>query len=264
MYRVFMRWDVDDHLETVLDGVREAHIRVVAGEVRVAAGDCPSHLLVERLGGAPLIVEVTDGMVEIEHGTEGRWPQGSTPQAFVRLTVPASADVAVTTASASVLLAGMVGETSIRTASGDVVLERTGGNVRARTASGDIAGRQATATLRCETVSGDLTLASGAPPAISAKTVSGAVLLDVTLQPAGEYELASVSGDVALRLDDDAGARVDARSVSGRLDSAFQQLHPERRSPVGRSLCGQVGAGDADLSVRTVSGDIALLRALPA
>lgn len=261
-----MRWDVDDRLETVLDGVREAHIRVVAGEVRVAAGDCPSHLLVERVDGTPVVVEVIDEVLHVDHQTERCGAHRHTPTAFVRLTVPASSDLVVNTASAAVLLAGMAGETSVRTASGDVVLDRPGGRVRARTASGDIAGRQASATLRCETVSGDLTLASGTPPAVSAKTVSGSVLLDMVLQPAGEYELASVSGDVALHLPADAGAMVDVRSLSGRLDSTFDdgQLRSERIGPVGRQLRGQVGSGEADLSVRTVSGDVALLRKVPA
>ena len=67
------------------------------------------------------------------------------------------------------------------------------------------------------------------------------------------------SGDVAVRVDGEAGARVDMRSLSGSIESAFP-LHVTRRGPVGRAASGEMGAADADLTVRTLSGDIRLLR----
>ena len=94
---------------------------------------------------------------------------------------------------------------------------------------------------------------------MSARTISGALLLDIDLRPGGEYELATVSGRVALKLEDDPSVRVDVRSLSGRIDSAFD-LENTRRGPVGRRLSGAVGRGEADLTVRTVSGNVALLR----
>ena len=255
-------WTVEDRLDTLLDGVRECHVHIVGGEVAIAAGDCPSALEVERLAGEPPVVEVSDGVVEVRYDT----PPGLPPfrrAAAVGLTVPPTTDVIVVTVSAEVIVAGLVGETSLTTASGSIALDGVGGRVRVRTASGEVGVRSPMASLRCETVSGDVTVADGHSPAVSARTISGALLLDVDLRPGGEYELATVSGRVALRLEDEPSVRVDVRSLSGRIESAFE-LEGGGRGPGGRRLSGAVGRGEADLTVRTVSGNVALLRPMAA
>lgn len=252
-------WRVEDRLDTLLEGVREAHVHIVGGEVAIQAGDCPSFLEVERLEGDAPVVEIVDGVVEVRY--ERPWPGASfgNDRCLVGLSVPPGTDVVVVTASAGAVLSGLVGEVSVRTASGDVVLDRLGGRVRVRTASGEIDAREPMGSLRCETVSGELNVASGSSASISARTVSGALLFDVEPQPGGEYELTTVSGAVTMRLGADPGARVDVRSVSGRLDSAFD-LPSQTRGAGGRRMAGDIGNARADVIVRTVSGNVALVR----
>src|SRR3954447_2878463 len=254
-------WTVEDRLDTLLEGVRECHVHIVGGEVAIAAGDCPSALEVERVEGDAPIVEVTDGVVEIRYDRRMGLGMPRT-RALVGMTVPPTTDVIVVTVSADVIVAGLVGESSLTTASGDITLDGVAGRMRVRTASGEINARSPMASLRCESVSGDVTVANGRSPAVSARTVSGALMLDAELSPGGEYELATVSGPVALRLEQPS-VRVDARSLSGRIESAFDLEH-RQRGPVGRRLTGSVGGGEADLTVRTVSGNIALLRPMVA
>ena len=254
-------WTVDDRLDTLLEGVRECHVRIVGGEVTIAAGDCPSALEVERLEGDRPVVEIIDGVVEVRYDRPVSL-HGPRNRAVVGMTVPPTTDAMVVTVSAGVVVAGLAGESCVTTASGDVTLDGLAGRVRVRTASGQVDVRAPIAALRCETVSGDVTVARGRSAAVSARTVSGALLLDVDLQPGGEYELATVSGGVALRLGQPS-ARLDVQSLSGRIDSAFD-LPLTRRGPVGRRLTGKVGAGEADLTVRTVSGRVALLRPMEA
>src|SRR4051812_30632071 len=215
------RWRVDDRFELLLEGVREAHVHIAGGEVGIQAGDCPSFLEVERLEGDAPIVEFADGVLEVRYDQPRRGLAWTGDRAVVGLTVPPATDVVVVTASAAVAAAGLVGEGSVRTASGDLVLDRIGGRVQARTASGQIDAREPSGALRCDTVSGELTVARGSSPSISARSVSGSIVMDVAVQPGGEYEVSTVSGDVALRLGQDPGARVDIRSVSGRIDSVF-------------------------------------------
>ena len=253
------RWTVEDRLDLLLEGVREAHVHIVDGDVTIQAGDCPSSLEVERLEGDPLLVEVADGVVEVRYERPVPalgWP---TNRAVVGLTVPPATDVVVATASADVLLTGLVGETSLRTASGDMVLDSCGGRTRIRTASGNVEARDLAAALTCRTASGDLTVAHGTTASVSAHTVSGALLLDMELRPGGEYELATVSGAVALRLGDDPAAQVDIRSVSGRINSAFDLPVGGGFGP-GRRVVAAIGEPRSDLVVRTVSGDVTLLR----
>lgn len=255
------RWVVEDRLDLLLDDVHEAHIHIVGGDVAVKAGDCPCSLEVERLEGEPLVVAMADGVVEVRYEHPIRRHGWEQDRALVGLTVPPRTDVVVVTASADVVVSGLMAEASIRSASGSVVLDRIGGRAHVRTASGDVEARDLTASLRCQTVSGDLTVAHGATPSISAHTVSGSELLDLEPQEGGEYELATVSGGVALRLGEDPRTRVDIRSLSGRIDSAFDLAsHRGERGPVGRRVVGDIGDAHADLVVRTVSGDVSLLR----
>jgi DUF4097 and DUF4098 domain-containing protein YvlB len=252
-------WTVDDSLGTVLEGVRELHVHLDAGEVAIAAGDCPSHLEIERLRGEPVLVDLADGVLDIRYERSLLSAALSRNKARVEVTVPARTDVMVRTASASVVAAGLVSETSLRTASGEVTLDRTAGRLHVRTASGDIDGREVLGSLHTETASGDLTIVAGRPEALSAKTASGRIVVDLELVPGGEYELATASGAVVVRLPDDASANVDVRTLSGRLDSAFD-LGRGHTGHVGRQLVGALGDGESDLTVRTISGRVAVLR----
>jgi hypothetical protein len=59
------------------------------------------------------------------------------------------------------------------------------------------------------------------------------------------------------------GLRVEAKTMSGSLDSAFDGVSTDRR-PGSAKMLGQVGSGDGHLMARTVSGDVTLLRRTPA
>src|SRR4051812_29082432 len=123
-------WIVDDRLTTTLDGVLETHVHVEAGEGSITAGDCPSWIDVERRSGEAPIVTVEDGVLEVRYERPWRGWSRRGNRALVSMAVPATTDVVVTSGSAPVVVAGLVGQTSVRTASGDVVLDRAGGNVR--------------------------------------------------------------------------------------------------------------------------------------
>ena len=237
-------WMVEDRLTTRLEGAREAHVHVEAGEVSVTAGDCPSSLDVERVSGDPIAVDLTDGVLQVRYDRSSRW--GCTRnRALVGLVVPAGTDVVVGSTSASVVIGGLGGDTSVRTLSGDVVLDRVGGGARVRSASGDLEAREPSGTLRYETVSGDLTVVAGSVSGLSARTVSGHVLADLEARVGGEYEVATISGRVVVRVGGDGGMRVDARSLSGRIKTGLAEHDDD---------------AVADLSVRTVSGDISVLQ----
>ena len=144
-------WTVEDRLDTILEGVRECHVHIAAGEVAIAAGDCPSALEVERLEGDPPIVEMIDGVVEVRYDP----PIGLPPRrrrALVGIAVPPTTDVIVVTASADVVVAGLVGESSLTTASGAVTLDGVGGRVRVRTASGEVDVRSARRARRSHSI----------------------------------------------------------------------------------------------------------------
>lgn len=187
----------------------------------------------------------------------------------VRLSVccPDNSQLAVRTKSADVAARGWLAEARVETASGDVALDRFGsGSVKSasgdvkvnealdelsvQTASGDVQiGR--TGPLRANLVSGDLQVAD-ATAAVNADTVSGDVALDAVVS--GDVSIRAVSGDVKVGIRRGSAVHVDASTLSGDTRSELD-LGDDPAEPGDGPL--------VDLRIKTVSGDIAVVRAAP-
>jgi hypothetical protein len=154
--------------------------------------------------------------------------------------------VAVKTASGDVELAH-VGDLSVTSASGDVRVEELQGGGRVNTVSGDAEIRGVRSSLAANTVSGDVDLGS-VDDDVSVQSVSGDQR--VRALHVGELKLTSVSGDVEVGVVPGTRLFVDASSTSGEVQSELD---------VGSEPEGD--GTEASLRVKTVSGDIALVRA---
>ena len=259
-------WEIDDHRTIELEGeVDEVRVRLLAGDVAVTAAEGPATVDVERLHGRSVQVSFEDGVLRIgyERDRDGwdTWDRLTSigrDEAAVAVTVPASVTADVNALSARLAVRGIQGRVHAKSLSGDVVLDDLQGDVDVNTASGDVDARGLTGRLRSSTVSGELTLASGRCPTLEARAVSGDRTLDLTLDRSGRYDVGTVSGDVAVRVDaDDPDLEVSVSTMSGRIDSTFP-LHKER-GPIGRRLWGRIGEGSADMRVKTLSGRVTLL-----
>jgi DUF4097 and DUF4098 domain-containing protein YvlB len=97
---------------------------------------------------------------------------------------------------------------------------------------------------------------------VRAKTTSGEVVYDGTIDAAGRYELTSHSGDVKLRVPRDASAQLTVSTWNGSIDSDFPiTLKPgEHGISVSRSkrYVFEIGGGGARISAETFSGDITI------
>ena len=160
------------------------------------------------------------------------------------VTIPGSwaGALSVGTVSADVSLPGMTAASvAVRTVSGDAAL----GAIR----SGEVSFHTTSGTLRAQGI--DTRQADLA-------SVSGDMTVDLL---AGSVRASSTSGDISLTLPADAGFRLDARAVSGRVTCAFPITVAEAQSGGGsHTLVGTVGDAGREVSIRTVSGDIALKR----
>ena len=130
--------------------------------------------------------------------------------------------------------------------------------VDVKTVSGEIEAKSIAAGLKLKTVSGDIGVADGACRWVDAKTVSGDVLLDLDLDPQGTYDVTTVSGDVGVRTTQEPSLAVDATTVSGRVVSDFGLNWDSR--PGRKHMTETIGDGGARLWVKTVSGDLRVLR----
>jgi hypothetical protein len=187
-----------------------------------------------------------------------------------RVTCPPGTDLDLSGASTDVRVDGELGEVSARTASGDLRLQAVGGSLRVKTASGDVFVGAIAGDASVVTVSGDVSV-ERVDAALNARAVSGDVTIgtvvgecgvsttsgDVELKAviSGDVRVQTVSGDVRVGIARGTRVWIDAASVSGDLES---ELGLE--DGAGAESEGSV----VPLRVKTVSGDVAVVRAAAA
>ncbi|MER6024179.1 DUF4097 family beta strand repeat-containing protein [Streptomyces anulatus] len=267
------RWTIAEPRKLAFeDPVTALHVRIVDGTVNVVGTDEPdARLEVSAIDGPPLVVTQEDGRLTVAY-EDLPWPHFlgwfdpgvRHRSAVVTLVVPAAASVEVGAIGAGAVVSGISGRTEVRGVSGDSTLVGLTGAVRGESLSGSLEAQGVTGDLRFHSVFGDLTVVDGAGASVRAESVSGAMVLDV--DPSGkptDIRLATVSGEIAIRLPHPADARVEANTASGSVSNAFEDLRV-RGQWGSKKITGTLGAGTGTLRATTVSGSIALLRRPPA
>lgn len=259
------RWSVEDTLDVELLGVEEVSIRLVGGDVVVAATDGPARLEIKGASGGPVVATIADGTLTVTHEGDGsrrgllRKLSGASAACSVTLAVPARTRASITSVSADVLVAGLCEPTTIKTVSGDMTLKDLRERTEARTVSGDIEAFGLAGDLNIATVSGDIAIVNGSCRWLQAKTVSGDFTLDLMPPHGSNYSIGTISGDVSIRFPNDPSVTIDASSMSGDMRVDFES---ERVTPLlgTRKFHGVYGAGDSQLTVKTISGDLRIVR----
>lgn len=214
-----------------------------------------------------------DVTVELEGGrgwsiSIGNWGVGSA-KVSIRISCPTGSDLECDTASADVRATGTLGDARIRTASGDLRLDRFQGSLEAKSASGDIRAEQVEGRASLNTVSGDVELRT-AMSGLGVNSVSGDVVVgevygdvsvgtvsgDLLVRAAGpgDVGLKAVSGDIVVAIRRGLRVRLDVNSVSGSVGSELDVSDAPSHSD----------GPEANLRVRTVSGDVRITRAAEA
>ena len=248
------------HEEFQVDGRHKIEVILPAGGMVFLPGE-PGRVEVEVEGrnAEELAIEQRGGRIQVR--TPNR--SGSRWNSFdVTVRTPAGADLEVSAASADVdvqvdlgslsarlasgdIRAGSIeGDAAVEAASGDVELGEVGGSLSANTAAGDVRLGRAGGRAAVHTASGDVQLGT-VLAALSSSTQSGDV--EVEDYEGGDLECNSTSGDVRIGLPSGRTLDIDLNTLSGDIRSDFS---PE----------GGEGA-TARLRVKTISGDIILLRA---
>ncbi len=153
------------------------------------------------------------------------------------IALPPQTPASVAQVKGDLLVRGVAGDLDLRTLRGDIEVEAAGGRVSANSKRGDLALRRPV---------GPLTL--------DLSTVRGDAEVEVDQFLAGTASrVATVRGDLTVRLGPRAGCRVSAHVASGEIH-AHGGLGQVQRG--GRSLLGVHASGEANLDLSTVSGDI--------
>lgn len=123
------------------------------------------------------------------------------------------------------------------------------------TVNGDVEISGVSGLVKAETVNGSLT-ASGLVGDVNLETVNGSVEAEFNRLGEGQRVTAdAVNGKILLLVPSDTSARVIAETVNGSINADDFGLEPEKGF-VGRDLSGEIGGGDARISLDTVNGSI--------
>lgn len=273
-------WRIDN------DAMIEVHN--VRGNVDVSAGESGRATLEGSLGaGSRLVVDGDAKRLELrveaaqEHGWFGN--HGPHSDSNLTLKVPSGVSVKLELVSADGRVTGIDGKSlnvesvsgkltlgsgasqvDVESVSGDVTMAASHADATSRThlqtVSGDIELTGASGRVKLETVSGRARMSGAEVQEFEAGTVSGNIEMAATrLGKHGRVQVDTMSGDVRTELPADVSARIEAESFSGRIRSDFGKVEKPEFGP-GSNLDAHVGDGDAQVSVKSFSGNVDILR----
>ncbi len=247
--------------ELPLEPGGEVEILLTSNALRLRGID-GDHVVIRTRGGESiddeLTIETSSALVRIRDGGAGEVRLGplrmrTRHPADLDIDIPRAARVSVRTLSGDVEAASIAGASRWATASGDLQLRVDGGPVSAESMSGDItvdSGVPVEVTAR--SVSGGVRLRVPELEALDASTTSGDIDVVAAMSRRGSHTMSSVSGDVQLATA--SPVRVEASTVTGDIRAAGSHRGEGGRGR--RTLV--VGDGSVSVSVSTMSGDVRL------
>ncbi len=127
------------------------------------------------------------------------------------------------------------------------------------TVNGDVEISSMSGKVKAETVNGDL-VASGLVADVDLETVNGGIDADFdSLGASQRVSAEAVNGRIVLKLPADASARLHAETVNGSIDADDFDLDIDKGF-IGRECDGQIGGGDARITLDTVNGSIRIVK----
>jgi len=173
------------------------------------------------------------------------------------------------------------GQVRAHSGAGDVELERCDEGGTAHTGSGDIEGRDlggswemhtgsgdvtidvlGTGSFQIGTGSGDIEVRGGIVERLEARTGSGDVECASALHGTA-HRLTTGAGDIQLAIANPPGARLQAITRMGSINSEFPLVMVGKQGPhsgAGSRYVGKVGEGPVEIELRTGCGDIDITR----
>jgi hypothetical protein len=237
----------------------EAHIRATFEISAASDADADRifeavQLRVNRASGE-LSVEEHEGDFSVGSVIKNLFGAGGRYELTVECEVPSAAEIELTAVSSDVDGTGLRGDQRYRTVSGDLSLSRAGGSLRLESVSGDATiSADEPLSIRSQGVSGDLNINASTLSSLRANTVSGDVELEAQLADDGDFQVETVSGDLAIGLVGDATFEIRGLStdVHSELDHRLEGQVDRRRLIVG--------SGGPRLVFNSMSGDVDVRR----
>ena len=173
--------------------------------------------------------------VKAKDKRDGIFNFGESPGAAIEITAPSNTWVELRTSNGSVEVYGMRKSGTVRTSNGKIVMQDVIGDFDISTSNGDVTIVRATGTF-------------------DVGTTNGRIEFDGELVPSGDNRMTTSNGRVEIKLRGTPSVKLDASTGNGSVTTKFPVLTTSRGDE--RHLVGTIGAGDAELHVRTSNGSV--------
>lgn len=159
----------------------------------------------------------------------------------------------------SVRVSGKPRELIVESMDGGVTVDGTPEFARLKTATGDIELQGGGEDVTLTTVSGAIRASDGTVQRGRFESVTGPITYAATLARGGDVRFDTHSGSIELRLAPRAELEVDAASVTGTIENAWNRSRPVAgREGRGMELGTSSGMGGGRVSIRSFKGSIRL------
>ncbi|WP_394205781.1 DUF4097 domain-containing protein [Shewanella waksmanii] len=170
-----------------------------------------------------------------------------------------SDNIYLQTVSGDIISQSLSGDVRLDTVSGSITDSNSKGSINFTLVSGDLSSESQAKTVQADLVSGNAKLKLQQVDALELKSVSGDLNITLT-QLTDKASLDSVSGDITMNLPRDINAhfKIDG-GPSGDISNGLSDHKPMKAKYTrSESLQFQLGNGQADVRISTISGDIDL------
>lgn len=261
--------------------IRMPHVGAGSADVVVTGWERNEVRIVGETDDGELTIDATSRRLEI--GTRGT--RGMTRVDRLEVQVPAGSRVLINNGGGDITARGISGgfeattfngdveasdlgdRVAIKTFNGDVTVARVTGRLAVNASNGDVEVRDARGDVQVGTLNGDIDLAGITSRDVRAKTMSGTIRYDGSVDPAGEYSLNAFSGSIDMAIPANTGATVIVSTFSGSIDSPDFPLTIQpgasSRETRGQSMTFNLGRGGARISLESFSGEIRIRERRP-
>jgi DUF4097 and DUF4098 domain-containing protein YvlB len=266
--------DYESRVDTTINFDRRGTVALSlgGGQIIVTAWDRPQVRVRARSERSAIRVDATAGRLSVDIARN----RGG--ESTFEVTVPTGVQVSARATSGDISVTGTKGIVEAGSQSGDIVVDDAAERVELRSLSGDITGRNLAGIVEANSLNGDIELtgvrgdvdATGVSSDIElrnvvsryvrAKSTSGDITFDGTIDNTGRYELGAHSGSVYLVVPQNTGALLTVSTYNGSIESDFPiTLKPgDHGISSTRRYSFEIGKGDARISAESFSGDITI------